>query len=117
MSKISRRSLLGYSGTAAAGAVLASGATAEAAPKPEGAEAAQAAETTIVFAPGTKFAGDTSLGDEDKFLYVTFSVRTENASGTLDISNVEMANAINQFVQSKGWPALTYYGTVSAPLT
>ncbi|MEV5849028.1 twin-arginine translocation signal domain-containing protein [Streptomyces sp. NPDC051985] len=105
MSSISRRSLLGYSGTAAAGAVVGTATSAE---------QAQAAETetaSAVFPDGELFTGGSSIGDVDTYLTIRFSVETNatNASGN-QISPSELADLLSDFAVSRGWPAVTFYG-------
>ncbi|MFG2968069.1 MULTISPECIES: twin-arginine translocation signal domain-containing protein [unclassified Streptomyces] len=105
MSSISRRSLLGYSGTAAAGAVVGTATSAE---------QAQAAETetaSAVFPEGELFTGGSSIGDVDTYLTIRFSVETNatDASGN-QISPGELADLLSDFAVSRGWPAVTFYG-------
>ncbi|MEV6396217.1 hypothetical protein AB0M39_15815 [Streptomyces sp. NPDC051907] len=113
MTRVSRRALLGYSGTAAAGAVLASSGSAQAA----GGETAQASQTAAVeFDPGTQFQGDTSIGDRDAYMEVKFSLRVEGAPAQNVITPLEVAQALNQLAASRGWPPIQFHGTVRAPL-
>ncbi|MFD3922319.1 hypothetical protein [Streptomyces sp. NPDC058595] len=112
MSKISRRSLLGYSGTAAAGAVLASSATAQAA----GSDAApaQAAETgaaAVAFDNGTEFTGRTSIGPVDASMTLTFSLQIDEAPPANRITALEVAEALSELAEARGWPPVTFYGT------
>ncbi|MER7765066.1 hypothetical protein [Streptomyces sp. NPDC097619] len=123
MSGISRRSLLGYSGTAAAGAVLSGAAAAEAAEAgtegtaAEGARSAAAA-TAPAFPPGTQFKGRTSLPGYEGELLLTFSVAITDASPGHDVPPIEIANALAQLAQQHGWQPFTFYGTPApAPLT
>ncbi|MFJ5546376.1 hypothetical protein [Streptomyces sp. NPDC093225] len=127
MSGISRRSLLGYSGTAAAGAALVGAGTAQAAEgeaaAPEHAEAAQAGATQTAqsgpsFPPGTQFKGRTSLPGFEGELTITFSVAMMDAPQTHDVPPIEIAGALNQLAQQNGWSPITFYGTPApAPLT
>ncbi|MGW1843295.1 hypothetical protein [Streptomyces sp. NPDC001966] len=115
MSEISRRSLLGYSGTAAAGAVFASAGTARAA----GTEEAQS--TPAEFGPGTEFKAQQSMAESDLMMEMTFSVRVDWPNGSpsaQEITALEVAQALSAIAESKGWPPLTFYGTPApAPLT
>ncbi|MCX4820886.1 hypothetical protein OG883_13405 [Streptomyces sp. NBC_01142] len=113
MTRVSRRALLGYSGTAAAGAVLASSGSAQAA----GVETTGASKASAVeFGPGTQFEGSTSIGDIDAYMEVKFSVRVENAPPKNNITALEIANALNEVAASRGWPPIQFNGTISAPL-
>ncbi|MFG3023469.1 twin-arginine translocation signal domain-containing protein [Streptomyces sp. NPDC048254] len=106
MSSISRRSILGYSGTAAAGAVV--GTTAPA----QQAESAEAADTTATqFGEGTLFSGTTSLGNADYYLEIKFSVSTAEAPSENQISSLEIADLLNDFAATRGWPPITFWGT------
>ncbi|MEU3527620.1 hypothetical protein AB0E62_27745 [Streptomyces sp. NPDC038707] len=123
MSSISRRSLIGYSGTAAAGAVIAGTASASPAQAAEPAQAVQAASAsaTTDFPQGTLFGGrserDTG-NDMPSELEIKFSVA--NASETpaaYAVTPQEIAEAINKLLASRGWPSVTFYGTPApAPL-
>ncbi|WP_405608019.1 twin-arginine translocation signal domain-containing protein [Streptomyces sp. NBC_01511] len=114
MSKISRRSLLGYSGTAAAGAVLASPAVASAA----GSEtAAETQAGPVEFQYGTEFKGRTDIGPIDAALTLTFTLQTTAAPAANDVTALEVAEALSALAESRGWPPITFYGTpVQAPL-
>ncbi|WP_172382464.1 hypothetical protein [Streptomyces sp. MNP-20] len=123
MSGVSRRSLLGYSGSAAAGAVLASAGAAQA----EDGKAAQAADTgtsaertqaaAVAFAPGTEFTGRVQHGTGYAELSMTFTVKTEESPAQYDISPAEIAEALNEVAAKRGWPRMTFYGTPpKAPL-
>ncbi|MFF3782706.1 hypothetical protein [Streptomyces sp. NPDC001933] len=115
MSEISRRSLLGYSGSAAAGAVFASAGAARAA----GTEEAQSAP--VEFGPGTEFKAQQSMAESDLMMEMTFSVRVDWPNGSpsaQEITALEVAQALSAIAESKGWPPLTFYGTPApAPLT
>ncbi|MER5892933.1 hypothetical protein [Streptomyces sp. NPDC001876] len=107
MSEISRRKLLGYSGTAAAGAVFASTATAEAAETDE-------ATATVEFMDGTEFRADASMAESDLMMDMSFKVRVDKPNGypsAQDITPLEVAQALSALAESKGWPPLTFYGT------
>ncbi|MER5526237.1 twin-arginine translocation signal domain-containing protein [Streptomyces sp. NPDC002677] len=109
MSSISRRSLLGYSGTAAAGAVVGTTASAQ---QTQAAESATETASTQ-FPEGTLFSGGSNLGgDADLYLTVKFSVDTNatDASGNR-IDPVELAGLLSDFAVSRGWPAIAFYGT------
>ncbi|WP_416969803.1 twin-arginine translocation signal domain-containing protein [Streptomyces sp. 4F14] len=105
MSDVSRRTLLGYSGTTAAGAVL--GATTAAQP----ARAAEPATATVEFSPGTQFTGAATIGDIDATLRIKFSVDTEQAPAGAGVTALELATLLSDFAVSKGWPPITFYGT------
>ncbi|MGW0753369.1 hypothetical protein [Streptomyces sp. NPDC002587] len=126
MSGISRRSLLGYSGTAAAGAVLAAGGSAEAAQAQAQGEAAGAAaaaatqqtQTAPTFPRGTQFKGSSMVPGVGGEVVITFSVSTIDAPASYDIPPLELANALNKIAQDHGWSPITFYGTPApAPLT
>ncbi|MEU9790005.1 twin-arginine translocation signal domain-containing protein [Streptomyces sparsogenes] len=127
MSRISRRSLLGYSGTAAAGAVLASAGSAQAdeaekAVKAEEAVEAGKAGTTTAAAdvPSTgEFWGDAGRdGDgNDARMSLRFSVSFESTNEADTITALEIANALNELGKSRGWRPVTFYYTPApAPL-
>lgn len=105
VSSISRRSLLGYSGTAAAGAVLAGSGTAAA-------DAEQSTET-VQFPMDTEFTGSSSIGDIDAYLSLTFTLSVE-ASAEHGITPAEVANALSELAVSRGWPPITFYGRPAA---
>ena len=110
MSSISRRTLLGYSGTTAAGIAFGTSGTAEAA----SAEEAQAASSE--FPEGTLFRGSALLNDVEGYLNLEFSVST-NQTGAQDIDPVEIAELLSDLAAARGWPAVTFYGTPKpAPL-
>ncbi|MFF1678053.1 hypothetical protein ACFVYG_18680 [Streptomyces sp. NPDC058256] len=116
MSELSRRSLLGYSGTAAAGAVLASSGTAQA----TAAEATEATATAVTFPDGTKFSGTVMMepSDSGPQISLSFSVGFSSTPTANTITPLEIANALNELTASRGWPAITFYGTPApAPLT
>lgn len=114
MPDMSRRSLLGYSGTAAAGAVFASAGTAAA-------DGGSETQTPAVFTPGTKFETSATMDESDLMMEMTFSVRVDWPNGypsAQEITPLEVANALSAIAQSKGWPPLTFYGAQApAPLT
>ncbi|MEU5609799.1 twin-arginine translocation signal domain-containing protein [Streptomyces sparsogenes] len=130
MSRISRRSLLGYSGTAAAGAVLASAGSAQAdeadkaekAVKAEEAVEAGKAGTTTAAAdvPTTgEFWGDAGRDGEgnDARMSLRFSVSFESTNEADAITALEIANALNELGTSRGWRPVTFYYTPApAPL-
>ncbi|MER6143620.1 twin-arginine translocation signal domain-containing protein [Streptomyces sparsogenes] len=133
MSRISRRSLLGYSGTAAAGAVLASAGSAQAeeadtavkaekAGKAEEAVKAGKAEPTAAAAdvPTTgEFWGDAGRdgAGNDARMSLRFSVSFESTNEADAITALEIANALNELGKSRGWrPATFYYTPAPAPL-
>ncbi|MBT1100423.1 hypothetical protein [Streptomyces sp. Tu10] len=105
MSEISRRKLLGYSGTAAAGAVFAS---------TSAADAADPATTTVEFMEGSEFRADARMSESDLMMDVAFKLRVDKPNGypsAQDITPLEVAEALSALAQSKGWPPLTFYGT------
>ncbi|MGW8667801.1 hypothetical protein [Streptomyces niveus] len=112
MSKISRRSLLGYSGTAAAGAVLAS----SAAPASASTDSGEAA-TPVDFPTGTEFTGNTSIGPIDAAMTLTFTLRVDQAPAANDVTPLEVAEALSALAEARGWPPITFYGAPApAPL-
>ncbi|WP_330292576.1 hypothetical protein [Streptomyces sp. NBC_00576] len=118
MSRISRRSLLGYSGSAAAGAVLVAGEQTQAAAATEATEAttAAASEAAVTFPNGAEFHAGASL-DLDSSLQLTFSLQIQTDAQHM-ITPIMIADALNEIAASRGWPALTFYGRpAEAPLT
>ncbi|MFE9295835.1 hypothetical protein [Streptomyces niveus] len=109
MSKISRRSLLGYSGTAAAGAVLASSATPASAATEEAGDAGAAA--AVEFQNGTEFSGSSRVITNEASLRVTFSIAIEEAPAANRISALEVAEALSALAEARGWSPITFYGT------
>jgi hypothetical protein len=143
MSSLSRRTLLGYTGTAAAGTAAAGTAlfaggparaaengTADENPTPGRAQTqptsqtqtqaqAQAQENAGAdFPEGTKFSGYVRMpGTEMTELTVSFTVSTTEAPAAQRISALEVANALNELAATRGWPPITFYGTPApAPL-
>ena len=115
MSSISRRSLLGYSGTTAAGAVIGGAGSAQAA-EPDATTAAESSSAD--FPSGTKFSADYSIGPIDAYMTLTFSVSAMDTPTENVITPIEIANLLNELAESRGWPAATFYGTPApAPLT
>lgn len=119
MSSISRRSLLGYSGTTAAGAVL--GSTAGA-PPAQAAEAEDAGAQATEFDSQTFFKGRTGRPGADPTgttmeVEIEFRVQNTEAPAAYEVSPAEVAEALNELAASKGWPPITFYGTPKpAPL-
>ncbi|PZT71747.1 MULTISPECIES: hypothetical protein [unclassified Streptomyces] len=115
MSELSRRSLLGYTGTAAAGAVFASAGTAEASGRDAASgQEAQSTTTSTVFEDGTEFRAGHTMGENDLRIEMSFSVRVDKPNGypsAQHITSLEVAQALSALAQSKGWPPLTFYGT------
>lgn len=116
MSGVSRRSLLGYSGSAAAGAVLASAGTAQAddtsgAAAAQSAQAAEGSQSAVAFDPGTQFSGRVQHSSGYAELSMTFSVRIEEASGQQEVTPTDIAEALNDLAAKRGWPPITFYGT------
>ncbi|MEU5999929.1 hypothetical protein ABZ837_19140 [Streptomyces sp. NPDC047197] len=118
MAGVSRRALLGYSGSAAAGAVIASAGSAEAAEgkTAEGKAAGASTASDVEWGSGVEFSGNSSIGDVDASMRVKFSLEIENAPSGKDVTELDVANAINGLLESRGWPPMQFYGTVSAPL-
>ncbi|MFF9026018.1 hypothetical protein [Streptomyces eurythermus] len=122
MSSISRRSLIGYSGTAAAGAVIAGTASASPAQAAEPAQAVQAesASTAATFPEGTLFGGRSQRNtgsDMPSELEIKFSIANAETPAAYSVTPQEIADAINKLLASRGWPAVTFYGTPApAPL-
>ncbi|MFF9581319.1 hypothetical protein [Streptomyces achromogenes] len=116
MSSISRRSLIGYSGTAAAGAVIAGTASAS----PAQAAETESASTGADFPEGTLFGGRSQRnisGDTPSELEIKFSIANAETPAAYSVTPEEIADAINKFLASRGWPAVTFYGTPApAPL-
>ncbi|MBL1109999.1 twin-arginine translocation signal domain-containing protein [Streptomyces sp. 5-8] len=126
MTSISRRSLLGYSGTTAAGAMIGGTVSAPQAQAAQAqaaqAETAQAETETAAadFPRGTLFDGVASLNADRDMPYelqIKFSVTTEEAPAANAITPQEIARLLSDFAVSKGWPPVTFYGTPApAPL-
>jgi hypothetical protein len=137
MSSLSRRTLLGYTGTAAAGtaatgtALFTGGAaraaengTADENPAPGQAQTRPPSQTPTQenagadFPEGTKFSGYVRMpGTEMTELTVSFTVSTTEAPAAQRISALEVANALNELAATRGWPPVTFYGTPApAPL-
>ncbi|WP_251091751.1 twin-arginine translocation signal domain-containing protein [Streptomyces sp. Caat 7-52] len=121
MTSISRRSLLGYSGTTAAGAMIGGTVSAPQAQAAQ-AETVQAETETAAadFPRGTLFDGVASLNADRDMPYelqIKFSVTTEEAPAANAITPQEIAKLLSDFAVSKGWPPVTFYGTPApAPL-
>ncbi|TXS00691.1 hypothetical protein EAO73_26035 [Streptomyces sp. col6] len=114
MSQVSRRSLLGYTGTAAAGAVFATGGTSEAASRDEAEATTASATTPVEFMDGSEFRADHTMAESDLMMEMSFKVRVDKPNGypsAQDITPLEVAQALSALAQSKGWPPLTFYGT------
>lgn len=108
MSSMSRRSLLGYSGSAVAGAAFASAGTATAA----GAE--ESGSASVEFDPGTEFTAQANASGSDLMMDLTFSVRVDRPNGVpsaQEITPMEIAEALSALAEAKGWPPITFYGT------
>ncbi|MFD9902849.1 hypothetical protein [Streptomyces sp. NPDC059063] len=119
MSGVSRRSVLGYSGSAAAGAVLASAGTAQAKDgnNAQTAQTAERSQAAVAFEPGTQFSGRAQHSTGYAEVSMTFSIRHEETSGQQEISPAEIAEALNELAAKRGWPRITFYGTPpKAPL-
>jgi hypothetical protein len=118
MSGISRRSVLGVTGTAAAGTILATAGPAQAA-QPAAATSAtahaqQADATEPVFPNGTVFTADASPtlpgGEDNSYLSITFSVRCDETPAAYALTPADVADALSAYAQTRGWPPLTFYG-------
>lgn len=110
MSGFSRRSLLGHSGSAAAGAALASSGTAHAATAVSvGTESSAAA---VEFPPGTEFSGSSGLSVEEEDAYyslqIGFTVEISGVNG--DTPPEENVVTPAEIAASKGWPPITFSG-------
>ncbi|MFE6359142.1 twin-arginine translocation signal domain-containing protein [Streptomyces sp. NPDC057806] len=114
MSSISRRSLLGYSGTTAAGAVLGTAASAQPA------QAAEAGAEATAFDPHTFFKGrtDMNVGDDTHAeVEIEFRVANHEVPSASAITPLEIAELLSELAASRGWPPITFYGTPApAPL-
>ncbi|WP_460070950.1 hypothetical protein [Streptomyces sp. YKOK-I1] len=112
---VSRRALLVSSGSAAAGAVLAS---AGAAGAEESEVAEQTDESTPAWGNGVAFRGVANQPDpaEDGYIIVNFTIDQMPGPPAMDVTALEVANAINELLTSRGWPAITFYGNVSKAL-
>ncbi|MER5633760.1 hypothetical protein [Streptomyces nitrosporeus] len=111
---MSRRKLLGYTGTAAAGAVFASAASAEAAETGTDTDTDEARTTATEFMHGTDFWASASMAESDLMMEMSFKLRVDQPNGypsAQHITPLEVAQALSALAQSKGWPPLTFYGT------
>ncbi|MFF8657218.1 hypothetical protein [Streptomyces huasconensis] len=116
MSGVSRRALLGYSGSAAAGAVIASSGSAQAA-EGQAAGAAGAEQASEVEWPmGGEFSGHSSLAAADASMTVRFSLEIEHAPSGQNITPLDIADAINEMAEARGWPRIQFHGMVRTPL-
>ncbi|MFF3208257.1 hypothetical protein [Streptomyces sp. NPDC002962] len=116
---MSRRALLGYSSSAAAGAVLASAGPAQAeAEAEECAVAERAAESTTEWpwGAGIEFSGVTPPGPEEGSLRVTFSLTAFSSPTAQAVNERDIADAINELLISRGWPSIPFYGALRTPL-
>ncbi|MEU1273357.1 hypothetical protein [Streptomyces sp. NPDC005799] len=118
MTSISRRSLLSCSGTTAAGAVL--GATTSA-------QAADAETSSVDFPPNTEFTGtailpnteftgtailpDTVHSEGAGSVKIVFRVSCDTSVPGTAVHPIDVANALDEFLADRGWPAVTFYGT------
>ncbi|MFE6822415.1 hypothetical protein [Streptomyces sp. NPDC057690] len=112
---MSRRALLGYSSSAAAGAVLASAGSAQA---EESAVAEQVAEsaTQWPWGAGIEFSGGTPPGPEEGSLQVAFRLTAVSSPTAQDVTELDIADAINELLTSRGWPSIQFYGALRTPL-
>jgi hypothetical protein len=74
--------------------------------------------TSVDFPAGTLFAGASSLGSERPRLTIKFSVAASEAPEAANaVSPTDLADALNDFIASRGRPSITFYGTPApAPL-
>ncbi|MEV6496931.1 hypothetical protein [Streptomyces prunicolor] len=74
--------------------------------------------TSVDFPAGTLFAGARSLGSERPRLTIKFSVAASEAPEAANaVSPTDLADALNDFIASRGRPSITFYGTPApAPL-
>ncbi|MGI5456788.1 hypothetical protein ACQEWB_27205 [Streptomyces sp. CA-249302] len=105
---MSRRSLLGYSGTTAAGALLGAGTSAQA--------AADSDTATTDFPANTEFSGGSTLPDPvysegAGHVNLTFRLTCETSVAGSKVDPIDVANALNEFLATRGWPPITFYGT------
>ncbi|MCI3279067.1 hypothetical protein [Streptomyces cylindrosporus] len=104
---MSRRALLGYSGTTAAAAAL--GTTTSA-------QAADDETSTPEFPPDTEFSGTATLPDPVYSegagnVSIHFRVSCDTSVAGSKVDPIDVANALNAFLATRGWPAITFYGT------
>jgi hypothetical protein len=121
MSSISRRSLLGYTGTAAAGTILTTAGSAQAADTDAKQATVQAGASGVTFAGGTEFTATAQMAGSDgtwEEETISFRIRgVSDVSSAHEITPLDIANALSALAQSRGWPALTFYGSPApAPL-
>ncbi|MEV1020490.1 hypothetical protein [Streptomyces sp. NPDC050264] len=128
---MSRRALLGYSGTAAAGAVVGASAPATAA-QDTAAQDTAATDTAatdetaaVTFKRDTYFDGSSQIAntnpdysEPDGYVRIEFRMTFERGNPAVEtIEPLDIAGALNEFLASRGWPAITFYGTPEpAPL-
>ncbi|MEH0447574.1 MULTISPECIES: hypothetical protein [unclassified Streptomyces] len=122
---VSRRALLGYSSTAAAGAVLTSAgsARAEEADVTDRTTTAQQAGVTGETADAdeewggsTQFHGTTPPGPEEGYITMTFSIDQMPSPTMQKVTALDVAGAINELLTSRGWPTIKFYGDVPKAL-
>ncbi|WP_200301092.1 hypothetical protein [Streptomyces adelaidensis] len=119
MSSFSRRSLLGYSGSAAAGAVLVSGEAAQAATAVNTSTVAAGETAAVEFPAGTEFSGRSGLSvtEEDAYYELRIGFTVEFSSGTGGtppagnvVTPAEIADALSEIAVAKGRPPITFSG-------
>ncbi|MEV1068169.1 hypothetical protein [Streptomyces sp. NPDC050263] len=120
---VSRRALLGYSSSAAAGAVLASAGPAQAEAETSAAaagsgvaEQASETETDPDWGWNIPFGGVTPPGPEDGSIAMTFKIDFMHSPTAQKVTALDVANAINELITSRGWPAIQFYGHVPQAL-
>ncbi|WP_340374756.1 hypothetical protein U5640_06055 [Streptomyces sp. SS7] len=110
---VSRRALLVSSGSAAAGAALASAGAARA---EEGQVVEQADESTETWGNNVPFHGVTPPGPDEGYVTVNFTIDLMPGSTAQDVTALDVADAINALLTSRGWPAIQFYGNVPRAL-
>ncbi|WP_314220855.1 hypothetical protein [Streptomyces zaehneri] len=110
---MSRRALLGCSGSAAAGTVLASAGSVQA---EETRAAEQTSESSPAWITDTPFRGVTPPGPEEGTVTVTFTIDVMSSPTAQNVTPLDVANAINELLTSRGWPAMQFHGAVHTAL-
>ncbi|MDQ0957702.1 MULTISPECIES: hypothetical protein [unclassified Streptomyces] len=124
---VSRRALLGYSSSAAAGAVLTSAgpARAEEADVSDGTAAArqggvteQASDSDTEWGGSTQFRGTTTppSPEDEGYIVMTFSIDQMPSPTMQKVTALDVAEAVNELLASRGWPAIKFYGNVPKAL-
>ncbi|MEW2044759.1 hypothetical protein [Streptomyces sp. NPDC005476] len=128
---VSRRALLGYSSSAAAGAVLTSAGSARAEEADvsdrtaaarqggvteQGSVARQASDADEEWGGSTQFRGTTPPGPEEGYIAMTFSIDRMPSPTLQKVTALDVAEALNELLTSRGWPAIKFYGDVPKAL-